>query len=309
MKMLKMSNPMWRVSEREAIELCKRQIDSMEHWARRLIDEKLRSKYGKDYFNAEVPQGQPLVKNEIKNRVETRRRDNPKRYPRKVDALTIEDLEYFFCRDDLYKGCFEEVFTPFFSGAPEIRSVLNRISSIRNGVAHCNPLSQHEIEQGICYANDFVEVFRNYYKMQGKAKEYNVPTFIALTDSLGRRLVRTDTLGSWEISDYMLGKGQTHSQQQTHLRSGDLYRLTLEVDASFPEKSYKISWKVTNGNFKTIKYGTGNIIEFKLNDSMVSWCPEITASLTAKHKWHRLANVQCDDYLVFRMSEVYPPVE
>ena len=37
------SNLMWNLSEIEARDLCKHQIDTMEHWSRRLIDESLKA--------------------------------------------------------------------------------------------------------------------------------------------------------------------------------------------------------------------------------------------------------------------------
>lgn len=300
---------MWNLSELDAKDLCKHQIDSMEHWARRLIDEIFKEKYGDNYFESEVRDGQPLVKKNLQNKIEGRMKDNPERFSRKVDALVIEDLEYFFCRDDLYKTVFQEVFTPFYSGAPEIRSVLKRIASIRNKIAHGNPLSQHEIEQGVCYSNDFINVFRDYYRKKGKEREYNVPTFIALTDSLGRTIFRETTICSWGVLDWMLGKGNTPAEKETHLRSGESYRVILEVDSSFPEDFYDIEWEVSYGRDVVLARGSGNIIEFTLDDKVVSWYPRIKAYLKTKRSWHKFANIDCDDYFEMSLSKVYPPIQ
>ena len=301
------SNLMWNLSEIEARDLCKHQIDTMEHWSRRLIDESLKSKYGDDYFEKKINNDQPLVKKEIRDKVYSRIKDNPERFGKKVDALVIEDIEYFFCREDLYNSCFKDVFSSFFSGVPEIRAVLHRISSIRNKIAHGNPISQHEIEQAVCYSNDFIEVFRRYYTKCGKDKIYNVPTFIAFSDSLGRSVERNNSSSSWELHEFELGTGEVAAGREYHFRSGDSYRLILEVDASYPKDAYDIKWWVVYNFSEIINVGKGNIIEFKLDDRVVSSSPMIRAEIITKRSWHRDGN--WDDLFVFHLGEVYPPIE
>ncbi|MBE5862686.1 MAG: hypothetical protein E7295_07530 [Lachnospiraceae bacterium] len=300
---------LWNMSDLEARDLCKNRIDAMEKWSRRLIDEKFKETYGDEYFEAEVFEGQSLVKASIKRQVEGRMNDNPGRFARKVDALVIEDLEYFFCRDDLYKAFFKEVFEPFFSGQQEVRTVLKRISDIRNKIAHGNHLSQHELEQGVCYPNDFIAVFIGYYKKIGKEKVYNVPTFLSVRDSWGRIMNREDASYTWEISDRVFSNNFLSDLTQTHLRSGDTYRIILEVDASFPEEFYEIKWCVTYSLCEVIAKGKGNVIEFKVDDKCVSYTPCIYADLITKRSWHRFANIGCDDHIEIHLSEVFPPIE
>lgn len=298
---------LWNMSDLEARDLCKHRIDTMERWSRRLIDEKFKEAYGEDYFDTDVAEGQPLIKAAIKRQVEGRMSANPDRFARKVDALVIEDLEYFFCREDLYKSLFKNVFEPFFSGLQEVRAVLKRISDIRNKIAHGNHLSQHELEQGVCYSNDFINVFIEYYKKLGKEKEYNVPTFLSIRDSFGRNLSREDSRYSWEVYDWRFSNNPVSANTETHLRSGESYRLILEVDDSFPEDFYEIKWVVTYGRREVIAEGTGNIIEFKVDDNCVSHAPKISADLITKRTWHRFSNI--DDHFEMSMSQVLPPLE
>ena len=61
-----MNNPLLELSELELRDFCRHHVDSFENWSRRLIDESLRNAYGDDYFNFTLPQGVPIVKNEIK---------------------------------------------------------------------------------------------------------------------------------------------------------------------------------------------------------------------------------------------------
>ena len=300
---------LWNMSDLEARDLCKHQIDTMEKWSRRIIDEIFKEKYGENYFDVEVHEGQPLIKSSIKNKIGTRMHDNPGRFPRIVDALVIEDLEYFFCRDDLYQSIFKDVFESFFSGQPEIRAVLKRIAGIRNKIAHGNHLSQHELEQGVCYSNDFIGVFVDYYKKIGKEKDYNVPTFISVRDSFGRSLIRENSSYSWEVYDWHFSNGVQSEKNEIHLRSGDAYRVVLEVDASFPEDFYEIKWVVTYGICEVIAKGEGNIVEFVVDDKCVSHAPKIKADLITRRSWHRFAYLDCDDLFEMSLSQVLPPIE
>lgn len=300
---------LWNMSDLEARDLCKHRIDMMERWSRRLLDELFKTTYGEDYFESEVAAGQPLVKSSIKRQVEGRMIDNPGRFARKVDALVIEDLEYFFCREDLYPALFKNVFEPFFSGLREVRAVINRISNIRNKIAHGNHLSQHELEQGVCYSNDFIVVFINYYKKIGKEKDYNVPTFLSFCDSIGRSLFRDDQSCIWEIDDSLVFKDSSSDGSEYHLRSGESYRLSLEVDDSFLVDFYKIEWCVICGLSNGIAKGNGNVIEFMVDDKCVSQALTIYAYLTTKRTWHRFGSMECDDLFQMHMSEVLPPLE
>ncbi len=300
----------WDLKETEAIFLCKHQIDTMEHWSRRLIDETMRENYGKDYFSLEVKPGQPLVKKEIIAKINGRMKSDPGRFPRKIDAIVIEDLEYFFCRDDLYRRFFKTVFEPFYSGQNEVRSVIKRISDIRNKYSHGNPISQHEIEQAVCYTNDIIGVFMSYYQKCGKEKKYNVPTILAIKDSFGRCLVREDQNDSWRIREVDMTKGN-NAENQVFLRSGESYRFEVEVDASFPEDFYKVEWYAffDNGKDGLLAKGKGRIIEFRANDESVSSRPQIIIKLTTKRTWHRFGHIKCDDFVEYEMNPVLPPIE
>jgi len=300
---------LWNMSELEARDLCKHRIDAMEKWSRRIIDELFKKAYGEDFFEFELSEEQPLIKLSIKRQVEGRMKENPGRFSRKVDALVIEDLEYLFCREDLYNAHFKEIFESFFSGREEIRAVIKRISNIRNKIAHGNHLSQHELEQGVCYSNDFITVFVDYYRKIGKEKDYNVPMFLSVRDSLGHSLNREDTSYSWKIQDWKFPNKSSSERTEISLRSGDSYRLVLEVDASFTEDFYEISWVVTYGVGGVISKGKGNVIEFRVDDKCVSYSPEITAKLVTKRSWHRFAYIDCDDYFELRLSQVLPPIE
>ena len=296
-----MNNPLINLTEVELRELCRQHIDTFESWSRRLIDELFKKNYGTDYFNCMLTDDQPLIKAEIKKRIEQRVHDNPGRFPRKVDAILLEDVEYFLCRNDLYNGHFRTILEPFYSGDSEVRKVLERLIPIRNKLAHSNTISLHEAEQCLCYTEDFVALFKQYYSKVGKEKDYNVPVFLRIKDILGNDIVREDTGCSWKLYFY----GTT--APEIRLRSGDHYKLWVEVDSSFDSSFYEVNWSVIQNYTTVLHKGTGTVIEFTLTNENVSYAPEINIRLVTKRDWHRFHKI--DDCITLHYSDVLPPIE
>lgn len=295
------SNPLIKLTEIELRDLCRHHIDTFENWSRRILDETFKSNYGTDYFNHMVSVDQPLIKSEIKKRIEKRVSDNPGRFPRKIDAILLEDIEYFLCRDDLYNKHFKSVLEPFYSGILEVRKVLGRLIPIRNKLSHGNTISIREAEQCICYTGDLIDVYKQHYVSIGKDRDYNVPVFLRIKDSLGHDIIRENSRYSWELHFY------GNLAPKIQLRSGDSYKLWVEVDSSFDSSFYEIKW-VVKQDFRTdIKKGTGNVIEFTLSNKPVSYAPEIYISLVTKRDWHRFHEV--DDMIKLNYENVLPPIE
>lgn len=296
-----LSNPLIKLTEIELRDLCRHHIDTFENWSRRILDETFKSNYGTDYFNYMVPVDQPLIKSEIKKRIEKRVSDNPGRFPRKIDAILLEDIEYFLCRDDLYNKHFKSVLEPFYSGILEVRKVLGRLIPIRNKLSHGNTISIREAEQCICYTGDLIDVYKQHYVSIGKDRDYNVPVFLRIKDSLGHDIIREDSRYSWELHFY------GNLAPKIQLRSGDSYKLWVEVDSSFDSSFYEIKWVVKQDYRTDIKKGTGNVIEFTLSNKHVSYAPEIYISLVTKRDWHRFHEV--DDMIKLNYENVLPPIE
>lgn len=296
-----MNNPLLKLSEIELRDLCRHRIDTFESWARRLLDETFKANYGDNYFDYMVSDSQPLVRSEIKKRIEQRIQDNPGRFPRRVDAILLEDIEYFLCRDDLYATFFKSILEPFFSGVLEVRKIFSRLIPIRNKLSHGNTISLHEAEQCMCYTGDFISVFKQHYVSLGKDKDYNVPVFLRIKDCLGNDLIRKDSNYKWE--EYLYGG----TAPKIQLRSGDSYKLWIEVDSSFPSSFYTIKWAVVQDLTTVVAKGTGDTISFTLTNKNVSYAPEIRLELTTKRDWHRFHDV--DDMVALHYSKVLPPIE
>ncbi|MDI9505016.1 MAG: hypothetical protein GX246_01990 [Clostridiales bacterium] len=297
---LNISSPLLSLEEIELRDLCRHHIDTYENWSRRIIDETFKNSYGSDYFSFETSDDQPLINNRIRKRIEQRVSENPCRFPRKIDAILLGDVEHFLCNDDLYNKHFKNVFEPFFSGIDEVRNVLKSLISIRNKLSHGNTISIREAEQCICYSGDFIDAYKKYYTEMGKERDYNVPVFLRIKDSLGNDLIRENTRELWEIS--FNGKVAPKIQ----LRSGDAYKLWVEVDSSFPNEFYEINWKLMKDDYEMIEKGAGNVICFKLKNNHVSYGLMIYIYLTTKRDWHRFRDK--DDIIMLHYEEVLPPI-
>lgn len=296
-----MSNPLINLTETELRDLSRHHIDTFENWSRRIIDETFKNNYGNDYFDVMINVNQPLFRSEIKKRIEQRMKDNPGRFPRKIDAILMDDIEYFLCREDLYNKHFKDILEPFYSGVEEVRRVLSRLIPIRNKLSHGNTISIHEAEQCLCYTGDFIAVFKQYYSTIGKERDYNVPVFLRVKDCLGNDFIRENSQYAWELNffGFLFPKIQ--------LRSGDRYKLWVEVDSSFDSSFYEINWIVKQGYSTLIKKGTGNTIDFTLTNKNVSYLLKIQIELTTKREWHRFHDV--DDSIKLCYSEILPPIE
>ena len=97
------------------------------------------------------------------------------------------------------------------------------------------------------------------------------------------------------------------------LRSGDVYKIWVEVDGAFPENSYTVSWIAKCGN--RAERGSGNAAEIALRDGDVSTKLEIAFTLTTKNSWHKHAieydrSKDFDDSFWWRANdEILPPIE
>lgn len=272
----------------------KRTLESFEHWSRRLIDDEMSRAYGENYFELKFDDGNRLIKKEILQNVEGRMHDDPGRFPRKIDAILLDDIGYFFCKDDFYDNCFKNVFEKDFSGVNEIRNRIEKMTKIRNKLYHGNTISEREAEQAICYSHDFIDCYNDYYKKIGKSKVYNVPQFIKVEDSYGRCKYRQGD----KIEDLSVGNGCLE------LRPGDIYKIWVEVDSVFPEQFYDITWFMDNR-----EVGHGKYFEYspKVKDVSAYRLIRLYCSLTTKREWHKSGN--SDDWYDTTIGQILPPIE
>lgn len=283
---------MIQFDEKEIRNSAKETLESFEHWSRRIINDKLVEKYGKDYFDYKLDNGESLIKNDIIRMVEDRMREDPKRFPRKIDAILLDDIAYFLCKDNFYRDLFKAILETDFSCQKEVRIRVEKLKDIRNKLYHGNSISYREAEIAICYSHDFIDCYKAYYIKCGKEQEYNVPFFTKVEDSLGRCGYRDET----KSESLSLGV------DKNKFRPGDIYKIWVEVDANFPDDFYEITWWMHDK-----KVGTGKEFVFKPTVEMVSSIFFVYCSLTTKRAWHKY-KTHDDGFNIF-IGEVLPPVE
>ena len=90
--------------------------------------------------------------------------------------------------------------------------------------------------------------------------------------------------------------------EKTTFRPGDVYKVWVEVDESFPEDFYEITWSMHN-----IKVATGKEFVFVPTVDMVSSMQIVYCSLKTKRVWHKYRSH--DDGFSEFIGEVLPPIE
>jgi hypothetical protein len=98
--------PLYKISNTELREYCKKYIETLEFWLRRLVDDTLLREYGKEYWNQFDENKNHLIKKEIKEKVSSRIEKNPEKFPRWIDATLLEHLSDILCKEFLYKKYF-----------------------------------------------------------------------------------------------------------------------------------------------------------------------------------------------------------
>ena len=289
--------------------VCRKEIETLEHWARRLIHEILTAQYGADYFSYKN-NDEPLIRGEITSRVNKMREDNPGRFPRPIDAFFLGDIIYVLCKKPLYDAHFKDALCGAYPhGNEEVRFFLERVEAIRNKLSHANPISIREAEQVICYCHDVIDSLKAYYKRTGKEKDYNVPLFIRATDSLGN--VFLPEKEGFPLKLYVdLSKPISVKEYGVKLRAGENYGISIIVDPAFDPSTYSLEWIVKSGllgdNYKKTWKGVTQI-DFPVVNKTVGSSFEITCRLTTHKDWHK--HNWYDDCFELHVYTVLPPIE
>src|SRR5271165_1203612 len=229
--------PLSKLTESELREACRAQIEMLELWLRRLVQEQFEQNYSNDILKAKNAVGQFVLNKEVRERIEKYLRDRPGCYNRPVDAALLGDLITIICKPDTYTSCFATALAGAFPlGNEEARNFLNRLLAPRNNLSHANAISIRQAEQVICYSNDVVYALRDFYAMRGKTDAYNAPIILRMWDSFGHmehaQATDADVLHKFDYSN----------DPASHLRPGDTLTIEIEVDPSFSEEGFTVKW-------------------------------------------------------------------
>ncbi len=286
----------YKYTQEELRTFCRQNIEAVEMWGRRLVQEKMVENYGENYIEKCLPNGESLVKKEIREHVSNMRKKEPERFPRPVDALFIDQLIYFLCKKDWYEKYFKKALDYVYpQGNTEAFEFLNRLVPIRNAVSHANPISVRQAEQAICYSQDFVEGLKKYYKARGEEKMFNVPQIIRVSDSLGNVFY----VGDKEKNSL----GVTFNVPQ-NLQCGDKYSVEVEVDSSFRKEEYTIKWSMLKTDCS--QFYNSNKFVISLEPKNVSQKAFLFCTATQNKEWHKFGD---HDSKIALGLTVLPPVE
>lgn len=275
---------------------CKKAIETLEFWLRRLIDDKLVEVHGENYLAIEG-----VVNGQIRGSIQQNYDRNPSRYPRTIDAALLDDEIKIVCNPQLYEKHFRSALEMAFYGEsgnsnPNIlRNLLSRLIEPRNCLYHANAISIKDATRVLCYSSDIVDSIKHYYQQISMGAEFPVPLILKGTDHFSNSVVRSN-------SEHGLTLNARNNNGQA-LYPGDKVRLEIEVDSSFNVESYDINWNVNGlpiarvGNEHNLLENS-TVLVFQVQEKDVGVHLKLSASIVVKNQsWHRLGGI--DDGIAF----------
>lgn len=291
---------MYQLTDSQIRNVCKERLESLEYWLRRLIDLQLSSAYG-DFFNYSDEKGNRIIKNKVVESLESRMVKEPERYNRKIDAVLLDDSIDIICNPNLYNDHFKSALELAFpDGAKVAKTFLKRLTDPRNRLAHANPISQRQAEQVVCYTNDVIESIKEHYKSLNMSEEYNVPLILKVIDSYGKVYYR-EQLSQVHDGGIMI---MNQNESQFDLRPGDTLSLEVEVDPSFSENEYEVTWASSKGFNHEIP--NGHKVVINITEKQVGKQFDVQCRVTSNKSWHRMS-LGADDFLIYYIK-VLPPL-
>ena len=229
----------------ETASICKRRIESLEIWLRRLIHDKLSEAYGPNFLEAKDDQDNPIIKREVIDHIKNTYNKDPNDYARLIDATMLPDAIAITCRPDLYKEYFKGALSGAFDDDGNLHSpallknFLTRLVEPRNKLSHARPISERQAERVLCITGDVIESIKKYYRDNGMEQDYNCPLILSFTDHRGKKRYR-DSLMSYTNG----GKGfNFKNHPEYNLHPGDTISIAVDVDSAF-DGEYKTTYAI-----------------------------------------------------------------
>jgi hypothetical protein len=287
-----------QLKEEEKRSICKKEIENLENWLRRLAHELLSKEYGKNYLEHKDDNNNYLISTKVMQDIKNRIKQESERFPRCIDAFFLSDLIYIICRDDLYNKFFKDPLSKAFpDGNNEARTFLERLVDPRNALSHAHPISNRQAEQVVCYCHDIIDSIKEYYFKMGTEHEFNVPSIIKITDSFG------NSIHSHEIKERSPFIWNLVDDRKNYLFPGDNLGIEIEVDPSFEPSSYTIKWIIKNEYIE--KNNNKTRISFKLGVKHVGELCIVKCIIISNKNWHK-HNTYDDKISIF--YKVLPPL-
>ena len=93
--------PLHALDEDDLRDHCRRALESLELWLRRLIDETLTEAYDQNFMTAQDDAGDYIIKSQIRKYLARRVEAEPDRYARPIDAALLDHLVAILCKREL----------------------------------------------------------------------------------------------------------------------------------------------------------------------------------------------------------------
>ena len=84
--------PLHEFSEKDLRDHCRRILEGLELWLRRLIHDQFCDAFGQDYIDAVDGNDENVINSNIKRRLKRRLNEEPDRYERPIDAATFGEM-------------------------------------------------------------------------------------------------------------------------------------------------------------------------------------------------------------------------
>jgi len=285
--------PLHRLTEDELRSYCKRTVEALELWLRRLIHVTLSESYGSDYLHATKSNGvDRVIRTEIANRLTKAVGREPARYSRPIDAALLDDEIDILCNPELYSAHFAQCLGTTYASNQELRAVLNRLVTPRNSLYHANPISHHDAYRILCYSQDIIGAIQAYFVSRNMGSQFNAPSIVRISDSRGQSRHFT-------VDDRMGPAMMDLSQDPTAiLYVGDTISVEVEVDAAYDPSRYGIRWMLSNIGGET---GMGSKFTLQLTDRHVSTRLCIVCQLNSTEPWHRFGTHDDQGEIAYRV--------
>ncbi len=279
-------------------EKCRSRIESLEVWLRRVINEEFTQLHGPNFINFQNENRDFLIKKHVRDNINARYSNSPKDFARLIDAAFFENLIDIFCNPNHLENIFKKYLNSIYPhNMPHqyiyLEFCLSRLKAIRNTLSHANEISVRNAEFVLSTTTEYTESFKQYYYMEGKQQEYNVPQIIKITDSFGNVIIRRNFQNN-EIHDFS-------TNPNCYLRPGDIVSIEVEVDPSYTDTKYKFRFGGTSQD-----YDYNNRLVYTIRKQDVQERKPIHCQVRSDKDWHKHSHM--DDQITI-YYKILPPIE
>lgn len=159
-------------------------------------------------------------------------------------------------------------------------------------------ISVHDAYRVLCYSHDIIQSIKDYYRATNMQQQFNVPTIIRVTDSLGHIVAFSAANRNPEgygMLDYS-------RDDRAFLRCGDTLSIEVEVDSTFDPSTFEIEWLISNIGGPRI---LGPKFVLLLEERYVSSRFCAVCRIVTKASWHKLGTHDDQIDIAYR---ILPPV-